>query len=114
MSTIISGRPVGKAFLRRWTLPLMLGISFPGACATGARPQPQTAARLQDAAPEKIAAQRSAANLGLQADDDRWGVEAARERRRQSDERKAAAKQRPATPLPAVAAPGPVDLRTAP
>src|SRR3954464_6817582 len=98
-----------------WALTMVLGIPLYTACATGPHAQPQAAARMRDSAPEKIAAQRSATpNLGLEADDQRWGVEAARERRRQADERTAAARQRIGAPPPPVAAPGPVDVRTAP
>lgn len=42
--------------------------------------------RIKDTAPEKIAAQRAAlSNLNLEAEDQRWGVEAARERKGRSD-----------------------------
>ncbi len=46
---------------------------------------------MKDAAPEKIAAQRAAAPHGMQLEqeDQRWGFEAARERRREDDARKA-------------------------
>jgi hypothetical protein len=69
------GRLVGLALL-------VLG------CASGPRPQPETPARVKDSAPEKIAAQRSAARgLDLEQDDQRWGFEAARERRRSQDQK---------------------------
>jgi hypothetical protein len=58
-------------------------------CAT-TQPSPAPP-RTKDSAPEKVAAQRSAAPHGLQLeqDDERWGFEAARERRRQRDAAKA-------------------------
>ena len=46
---------------------------------------------MNDAAPEKIAAQRAAGphSAQLELDEERWGFEAARERRRENDARKA-------------------------
>ena len=46
---------------------------------------------MKDSAPEKIASQRAAGphSVQLEQDDERWGFEAARERRRQDDARKA-------------------------
>jgi hypothetical protein len=66
---------------------LMLSVSMAAACATTPKPA-GTAARAKDSAPEKIAAQRAAAPHGLQleSDDERWGIEAARARKRQKDE----------------------------
>ena len=67
------------------------------ACATTSKPT-ATAPRDKNSAPEKVAAQRAGGTHELQqleADDQRWGVEAARERKRQQDEAKA--RQQPAT-----------------
>lgn len=59
------------------------------ACATGSRPRAEAPPRVKDSAPDKIAAQRAASgNLRLEEDDDRWGIEAARERKNTSDQRK--------------------------
>jgi hypothetical protein len=47
---------------------------------------------MKDSAPEKVAAQRAAAPHSIQTleqDDERWGIEAARERKRLQDEEKA-------------------------
>ena len=46
---------------------------------------------MNDSAPEKIASQRAAGphSVQLEQDDQRWGFEAARERRRENDARKA-------------------------
>ncbi len=58
-------------------------------CAAGPRPQSETAARVKDSAPDKIAAQRAAARgLDLENEDQRWGFEAARERQRKQDQKK--------------------------
>jgi hypothetical protein len=82
------------------TLVLCLGLGLAGACGTTPRPESRSAARIKDSAPEKVAAQRSAGpGLGLEADEQRWGIEAARERRRRQLEAERAA-----------SAPGPVDL----
>jgi len=51
-------------------------------CARPASPPPETPARVKDSAPEKIAAQRAALpGLDLEQEDQRWGIEAARERK---------------------------------
>jgi hypothetical protein len=65
---------------------LMCGCLFAAACATAPKPV-ASAPRAKDSAPEKIAAQRAAAphSVQLEAEDERWGFEAARERRRQQD-----------------------------
>ncbi len=56
------------------------------ACGTTPRPT-ASSPRARDSAPEKVAAQRAAAphSVQLEPDDERWGIEAARERKRQQD-----------------------------
>jgi hypothetical protein len=57
------------------------------ACAT-TRPRTETfaAQRQRDTAPDRSAALRAATpGLGLEAEDQRWGIEAAKERRRARD-----------------------------
>jgi hypothetical protein len=74
-------------------------------CASQPRPRPATAAavRMQDSAPEKIAAQRAASgNLQLEQEDARWGFDAARARRKP---REPATKASVIAPLPAPATP---------
>lgn len=56
---------------------LLLGA---GCARTAPRPA-ETPARVKDSAPDKIAAQRAAAGLNLEQEDQRWGVDAARERK---------------------------------
>jgi hypothetical protein len=60
-------------------------------CATAPKRSESAPARAQDSAPEKVAAQRAAAPhaLTLEQDDERWGIDAARERKRQKDAAKA-------------------------
>jgi hypothetical protein len=68
----------------------------------------ETPARVKDSAPEKIAAQRAAIpGLNLEQEDQRWGSEAARERRR------AAPPETPSTAPAATGAtkPPPLDVR---
>jgi hypothetical protein len=78
------------------------------ACAGPPRPRAETPARIKDSAPEKLAAQRAATpGLGLERDDERWGFEGAREKRRRADERKQV------TPASHVM-PGPLDLHAPP
>ena len=103
MSTII------RAMRCRPLLALLGGGLIALACAGAPRREAQAPPRMKDSPPEKIAAQRAAANnLQLEADDERWGIEAARERRREAQNKQ---------PVPAAApsaAPGPVDLRQTP
>jgi chaperone required for assembly of F1-ATPase len=76
------------------------------ACATGGgasgRPARSEAAppRVSDSRPEKLAAQRAAApaSLELESNDERWGIEAARDRRELEQQKKAATPV--ATPSP--------------
>lgn len=66
-------------------------------CARPGRPPPATPAaqtegrpaRIPDSVPEKVAAQRAASGpqLQLEAEDDRWGIEAAQERKRLEEQR---------------------------
>jgi hypothetical protein len=73
-------------------------------CAAGPRPRPEAERRINDTAPEKLAAQRGATrDLQPEQDEQRWGFEAARDRRREADQKKQAART---APLPS----GPVDL----
>ena len=76
-------------------------------CASGPQVRSSAEPRLKDSAPEKVAAQRSAARLQLDAEDQRWGIEVARARRQAADQKKALPEQ-----LPPAA--GPVDLSKPP
>jgi hypothetical protein len=83
---------------------VLLTALLAAACAASPAPPPSSPARVKDSAPEKIAAQRaSARGLDLEADDARWGVEAARERRENDKAKQKAPEQVPAG--------GPVDLK---
>jgi hypothetical protein len=75
----------------------LVGIGLVALSCAGAPKRPEAASpRFKDSAPEKLAAQRAAApqSLTLEQDDERWGFEAARERRREEKARKA--QRRPA------------------
>jgi hypothetical protein len=76
-----------------WTRRLLLATSLSlVACAGVQLRSDEVAPRIKDSAPEKIAAQRAAApGLALEAEDDRWGLTAAAERKRAQDDRKARA-----------------------
>ena len=69
-------RDVNNQMSRIRRLALGLGLAGLGACAgTPGRP-PETAPRIADSAPEKIAAQRAAMpGLRLEEDAQRWGIE---------------------------------------
>lgn len=70
---------------------LLGALLLAAACASAPKRNESAAPRMQDSAPEKVASQRAAAahELQLEQDDQRWGIEAARERKRQQDEAKA-------------------------
>lgn len=72
-----------------------------GACARQ-RPQPTQPARINDSPPERAAALNEAARLGLPAEERRWGIEEAKERKRQEEERAESAKRTVVIPMPAV------------
>ena len=75
------------------TSKLLLRILFAGtllsACASGPRARPESAQRVPDSAPDKIAAQRAAGGLHQEDEDARWGFTAARELRQRKEQRKA-------------------------
>jgi len=61
-------------------------------CASGPRAPAGAQRRIQDSAPEKIAAQRNATHgLQLDKEEQRWGIEAARERRQADPKKKPSA-----------------------
>ena len=70
------------------------------ACAGSPRAQPETAARVKDSVPEKIAAQRATSGgLHLEEEDERWGIEMARARRAPAEPRTQAAAPATAPPV---------------
>jgi len=77
------------------------------ACAAGPRPRPESAQRVPDSAPDKIAAQRAATGLHLEEDDARWGIVAARQRKERTEPK---TDRSPIAP----AAPGPADVQLSP
>ena len=97
MNTTIDQRSGGSGRV----LAHLIGVCLVGiACAGSPRAQPETAARVKDSVPEKIAAQRATSGgLHLEEEDERWGFEMARARR---------AHREPQANAPATAAPAPV------
>ena len=73
------------------------------ACAAGPRSRPESAQRVPDSAPEKIASQRAATGLHVEDDDERWGLVAARQRKQNAEQKK----NQPPVPRPAA---DPIDL----
>ena len=70
----------------------MIGIGLVALSCAGSPKRPEASSpRFKDSAPEKIASQRAAGpnSLQLEREDERWGFEAARERRREEQARKA-------------------------
>jgi len=65
------------------------GVCLFAGCATAPRTRSEPPARVSDSAPDKVAAQRSAAGLHLEEEDDRWGFTAARELRQRKEQKKA-------------------------
>jgi hypothetical protein len=78
------------------TLRVLIGaLALSLACASTPKRAETAPPRVKDSAPEKIAAQRAAAPQSLQPDvhEDRFQLDAARERKRQQDEAKARKQQ---------------------
>jgi hypothetical protein len=76
-------RPSMRSVARRIVQVFIVGTLAIG-CATGPRPRAEAVAtaRMKDSGPEKIAAHRAdSGNLRLDREDDRWGIEAAKQRR---------------------------------
>lgn len=72
---------------------LLAGLFLLAASCASAPRVAATQPRMKDSAPERVASQRLAAphSVQLEPDDERWSVEAARERKRQQDEARARA-----------------------
>ena len=95
----------GMKCLHRLVLTGLLALS----CATAPKRAESPPPRVKDSAPEKIAAQRAATPaLTLQEDADRWGIEAARERRRDAPQKEGSSAPAGARRPPAL------DVKTAP
>src|SRR5262249_32277699 len=77
------------SLVRSLRLSVLAGALALGAasCATAPK-RAESPPRMKDSATEKVAAQRAAAahDLQLEQDDERWGIEAAREREQQQGE----------------------------
>jgi hypothetical protein len=76
-----------------------LAIGFIALSCAGSPKRPEAVSpRMKDSAPEKIASQRAASpqSLQLEPETDRWGFEAARERRRDDKAKKAKPQTQPA------------------
>ena len=87
-------------------LVLLLG----GCMASTNKPRAEIppATRIPDSVAEKSAAQRSASGgLQLEAEDQRWGIEAAKERKRRTDAARDSRKVSDPTKMPT----GPVDIK---
>jgi hypothetical protein len=87
---------------------LFVGATLFAGCATAPRTRTEPPPRVSDSAPDKVAAQRSAAGLHLEEEDERWGFTTARELRQRKEQQKTAQQQRAASPP---IAPGPVDVQ---
>jgi hypothetical protein len=74
------------------SLGLALALALGAAACVGSAQSPEaaTAQRLKDSTPERSAALRSA-TPGLEAEDQRWGIEAAKQRRQDRARQAAAA-----------------------
>ena len=82
--------------LRSVRLSVLAGALAIGAlsCATAPK-RAESPPRMKDSAPEKVAAQRAGGTHELQQleqDDERWGIDAARERKQQQEDAKASQK----------------------
>jgi hypothetical protein len=86
--------------LPRFMIRLALAGALLSACASSPKPRAEQPQRVPDSAPDKVAAQRSAAGLNLEADDQRWGIDAARERKQRQEKPQAPPASGPAEPAP--------------
>lgn len=101
-----------RLFLSALCLALVVGCASKPRAPAGAAIAP---ARIKDSPPESRAALRAAdPRVGAEAegDEERWGIEAARQRKQRTDEKNRAATA-PATPPPR-APTGPFDVRAVP
>src|SRR4051812_45321448 len=86
-----------------------LGIALIAlSCAGAPKGRDASSPRFKDSAPEKIASQRAGApqSLKLEQEDERWGFEAARERRRDAQDKKARKDQAASDKAVGVTGPG--------
>jgi hypothetical protein len=97
---------ISKSLLRI----VFVGAAFVGGCATAPRTRAEPPPRVADSAPDKVAAQRSAAGLHLEEEDDRWGLTAARDLR-QREKKTPQKKAQQQAAAPATVAPTSVDLQ---
>jgi hypothetical protein len=79
----------------------------PSGGQTPARSASAPAPRVKDSVPDKIAATRAASGLQLEDDDERWSIDAARERQRERTDKKAATNVIPMPSPTGAPAPGP-------
>jgi hypothetical protein len=99
--------PLGKAQLRQRALRFAAVAALLSACASSPKPRAEQPQRVPDSAPDKIAAQRAAAGLHLEEEDERWGIDAARERKQRAEQQTPKPPPAPATSGPAEPAPKP-------
>jgi len=94
-----------------FSLRILLGaLALAAACASAPASQPQRPARIKDTVPERAAAQRAAQkDLNLEGEDQRWGIEAARERKERARTDSGMAPSAPAAPSSPGS--GPADLK---
>ena len=65
--------------------------SLMASCGAPRKPAPTQPPRVSDSVPERSAALRSAGGVGQEAEDERWGFEAAAERKRREEAARAKA-----------------------
>jgi hypothetical protein len=82
--------------LRAFVALVLLGV----ACSSPPKPEARAPARIGDSIPERSAALRAATGPDPEASDDRWGLEAAAERKRQRRDAELASASSRVIPLP--------------
>jgi hypothetical protein len=84
-------------------LRAVLALAVMVAACARPKPPPAPPPRIQDSPPEQIAALNNAARLGLEPEERRWNIEAAKERKRIEAERQdEAASHKTVIPMPSV------------
>jgi len=86
--------------LPSFVIRLGLAGALVSACASSPKRPAEQPQRVPDSAPDKIAAQRAAAGLHLEEEDERWGIDAARERKQRKEPRPPAQASGPAEAAP--------------
>jgi outer membrane PBP1 activator LpoA protein len=80
----------------------VVALALLAAACTHAKPLPENPPRIQASPPEQAAALNAAARLGLEAEEQRWQIDAAKELKRQEADRQQSANNKTVIPMPSM------------